>query len=130
MSDGPAPGEWQDDPAGRQQGSGAHPAGPGQAWPAGPHGADPAQQVPPGYGQPRSAWPGYGTPGYGAGPFGKPPPTHLIWARIAAVGGVLFNLILGFPSGLIAARHARTVRQQWDSGNQQAAVTASRNART
>jgi hypothetical protein len=127
MSDGPAPGEWQGNPAGRQQGFGEQPAYPGQ--PAG-CGGEPAQQVPPGYGQPGYAGPGNVTPGYGTAPYGKPPPTYLIWARIAAGGGVLFNLILGFPAGLIAASHGRKVRQHWDSGNQQAAVSASRKART
>jgi len=62
--------------------------------------------------------------------YGTPPPTYLVWARLAAIGGVLFNLILGFPSGMIATRYARMVRQQWDAGNQQAAITASRKART
>jgi hypothetical protein len=71
---------------------------------------------------------GYVTPGYGVGPYGQPP-TYLIWARIAAAGGVLFNLILGFPSALIALNYARQVRQQWESGNQQAALAASRKAR-
>jgi hypothetical protein len=129
MSYGPA-GEWQENPAEGQQGPGEQPAYPGQAWPAGPDSPEPAQQVAPGYGQPGYASPGYAAPGYGAGMYGKPPPTYLVWARIAAIGGVLFNLILGFPSGMIATRHARTVRQQWESGNQQAAVTASRKART
>jgi len=78
-------------------------------------------------------WPGppaSGMPGYGAPPFGQQPPAHLIWARIAAVGGVLFNLILGLPSALIAMRHARLVRVHWEAGNQAAAVSESRKART
>jgi hypothetical protein len=74
--------------------------------------------------------PGYGTPGFGTPPFGQPPPAHLIWARIAAVGGVLFNLILGLPSALIAMRHARLVRVHWEAGDQPAAVSESRKART
>ena len=151
MSDGSVPGEWQQqDPAGppqgwpqqgfeqqgfaqqgpAQQGPAQPPADQGQAWPAGPPGGEPAQPVPPGYGQPGYAAPGYGAPGYGAGMYGTPPPTYMIWARIAAVGGVLFNLILGLPAGMIAIHHARLVRKQWDSGNQQAAVAASRKART
>ncbi len=110
MSHGPAPGEWQGNPAEQQPAFG--------------------EQVPPGYGwSPGYSAPGYMTPGYGASPYGTPPPTYLIWARIAAAGGVLFNLILGFPSGLVAMRHARQVRQHWDSGNQQAAFAASRKAR-
>jgi hypothetical protein len=110
MSHGPAPGEWQGNPAEQQPTFG--------------------DQVPPGNGwSPGYSAPGYMAPGYGASPYGTPPPTYLIWARIAAAGGVLFNLILGFPSGLVAMRHARQVRQHWDSGNQQAAFAASRKAR-
>jgi hypothetical protein len=129
MSQGPAPGEWQGNPAEPQQASWEQPAYAGQTWPASP-GGDPGQQVPPTYGVPGYAAPGYGAPGYGAGPYGNPPPTHLIWARIAAAGGVLFNLILGFPAGLIAMSHGRKVRQLWESGDQQAAFAASRKART
>jgi len=83
----------------------------------------------PGYGAPDYGASGYGTPGYGL-PLGQPPPTYLIWARIAAVGGVLFNLILGLPSALIAQHHGRQVRVQWEAGNQPAALSASRKART
>jgi MFS family permease len=98
--------------------------------------------LPPGYGQPGYGQPGYGPPygqpghgppygqpGYGT-PYGQPPPTHLIWARIALAGGVLFNLILGFPAGLIAQRYGRKVRPAWAAGDQAAAVSASRKART
>jgi hypothetical protein len=98
---------------------GSSPAGYGQPWPGPPASGTPS------YGAPGSGMPGYGTP-----PFGQPPPTHLIWARIAAVGGVLFNLILGLPSALIAMRHARLVRVHWEAGNQPAAVSESRKART
>jgi hypothetical protein len=84
----------------------------------------------PGYGGPGYGGPGYGAPGFGAPPFGQPPPAHLIWARSAAVGGVLFNLILGLPSALIAMRHARLVRVHWEAGDQPAAVSESRKART
>ena len=86
---------------------------------------EPAGPSPWSYGQP-----GYVTPGYGAAPQGQPPPTHLIWARIAAVGGVLFNLILGLPAALVAMHHARKVRPLWETGNQPAAVSESRKART
>jgi Interferon-induced transmembrane protein len=141
MSDGSVPGGWQQDPADPQQGFGQHgfgqqgsaqpqPGYQGQAWPAGPPGGEPFQQVPPGSGQPGYGVPGYGAPGYGAGMYGKPPPTYMIWARIAAVGGVLFNLILGLPSGMIAIHHARVVRKEWETGNQQKAVSASKKART
>jgi hypothetical protein len=86
--------------------------------------------LPYGNGQPWPGDPASGTPGYGTPPFGQPPPTHLVWARIAAVGGVLFNLILGLPSALIAMRHARRVRAHWEAGNYPAAVSESRKART
>ncbi len=85
----------------------------------------------PDYGQqPGQAFPGYPMPGYAAAPPGDPPRTHLVWASIALAGGVLFSLILGFPSGLMALRHARKVRPLWQSGNPAAAVSESRKART
>jgi hypothetical protein len=80
--------------------------------------------------QPWGGAPGYLPPDPGLPPVGQRPPTYLIWARIAAVGGVLFSLILGLPSALIAQNHGRQVRVQWEAGNQQAALTASRKART
>jgi hypothetical protein len=49
---------------------------------------------------------------------------------IAAVGGVLFSLILGFPTAMIALQHSRKVGPNWATGNLQAAITASRKART
>jgi hypothetical protein len=109
MSNAPGPGEWQVDPAEQQQAF--------------------AEQSPPGYGQPGYPATGYSMPGYGDSPYGKPPPTHLIWARIATAGGVLFNLILGFPAGLVAMNHGRKVQQHWATGDQQAALAASRQAR-
>jgi hypothetical protein len=72
--------------------------------------------------------PGFGAGSYGA--YGAPPPTYLIWARIAAVGGVLFNLILGLPAGLVAQRYGRKVRKTWEAGDWQGATAASRRART
>lgn len=89
----------------------------------------PGSSSPWGYGQPGPAVPGYVMPGYGEAPQG-PPPTHLIWARIAAAGGVLFNLILGLPAALVAMNHARKVRPLWEAGNWPAAVSESRKART
>src|SRR5580700_1025999 len=91
---------------------------------------EPGSPAPWGYGQPGPPAPGYAMPGYGAAPQGQPPPTHLIWARIAAGGGVLFNLILGLPAALVAMNHARKVRPLWEAGNQPAAVSESRKART
>jgi hypothetical protein len=99
---------------------------PGQDWTSAPGAA-----VPQGYyGQPGPPPPGFAMPGYGVAPSGMPPPTHVIWARIAAAGGVLFSLILGFPAALVALHYAREVRPNWESGNQSAAVSASRKART
>lgn len=129
MSDGPASGEWQGNPAEQQPAFGQQPAYQGPTVPATPGIGEPGQQVPPGYGQPGYPAPGYVMPGYGASPYGQPPPTYLIWARIAAAGGVLFNLILGLPSALVAMNYGRKVRQHWESGNQQAALAASRMAR-
>jgi hypothetical protein len=106
MSYGTTPGEWQADSAEQSQGFGQPPPDPGQTAS------------------------GYLPPGYGAVAYGKPPPTYLVWARIAAGGGVLFNLILGLPTALIAIQHGRKVRTQWEAGNQQAAISASRKART
>lgn len=108
-------------------------SGESQKDPAAPEGLQDGQHVQPppaAYGDTGQAFPGYGMPGYGAGPYGKPPPTHLIWASIAVGGGVLFNLILGFPFGLVALRNARKVRPLWDAGDQQGAVSTSRKART
>jgi molybdopterin/thiamine biosynthesis adenylyltransferase len=103
MTDGPGPAEFSQEPGG---------------------------PAPWGYGQPAPPAPGYGMPGYGVPPQGQPPPTYLLWARIAAGGGVLFNLILGLPAALVAMNHARKVRPLWESGNQPAAVIESRKART
>jgi hypothetical protein len=115
------------------------PPGPSSPWGAAQPGPPPSGYGTPGYGAPNygapsygapnPGAPNYGVPGYGV-PFGQPPPTHLIWARIAAVGGVLFNLILGLPMALAAMRHGRKVRQLWESGDQQGAVAASRKARS
>jgi hypothetical protein len=98
---------------------------PYQSWTGAPDGGQPQAY----YGQPDPQAPGY-VPGYGVPPYGTPPPTHLVWARIATGAGVLFSTIFGFPTGLVAVRHAREVRPLWESGNQPAAVTKSRKART
>jgi hypothetical protein len=98
----------------------------GQGWSTAPGGGEPAAY----YGPPGPQGPGYAMPGYGVAPPGSPPPTYLIWARIAAGGGVLFSLILGFPAALIAMSHARKVRPHWETGNPQAALSESRKART
>jgi hypothetical protein len=121
MTEGPNPAAWFPSP---------DPDGPG-----GFNGGQPPPASPWAYGQPGPqapgyASPGFGTPGFAATPYGSPPPTYKVFAYIAAAGGVLFNLILGLPFGLIAIRHARKVRPSWESGNQPAAVSESRKALT
>jgi hypothetical protein len=97
----------------------------------------PGYGTPPGYGAPQ----GYGTPppyqgqavpgaSYGMGPVGSPPPSYLGWAIAAMIGGVLFSLLLGFPTGLAANRYARRVKRAWNAGDQQGALQASKRART
>jgi hypothetical protein len=89
---------------------------------------DQPYQGPAGYpGQPFGG--GYAA-GYGVGPAGSPPPTYVGWAIAAAVGGVFFSLILGFPCALVATRYARRVRPAWDTGNQPEAARCSRLALT
>jgi Interferon-induced transmembrane protein len=124
-------------PDGFPQGAGPHQPGYG-APPYG--GADPAggHRAPEGgYGAPEGGFGapagGYGAPaGYGrpAEWSGTPPPTYLSWAIIATVGGVLFCLIGGVPTGLASMHFARQVRPRWLAGDRQGAVAAAKNART
>jgi Interferon-induced transmembrane protein len=98
----------------------------GQGQP--PYGQGQPYGQPPPYGQP------YGQPApggnYGAPPaFGRPP-TYLGWAITAAIGGVLFSLILGMPSGIVATRYARKVKTAWEAGDTQGAARASKRALT
>jgi Interferon-induced transmembrane protein len=140
MSYGTTPGDEQPDPAEQQPGAFQPTPEPAPMYPEGEYTGPPGQQAPPSYPQPGYGQPGYGQPGsdqggyfppgYAAGPTGQPPATHLAWAWIAAVGGVLFSLILGLPTAIIALNHARKVRPNWQAGNVQAAITASRKART
>jgi hypothetical protein len=74
--------------------------------------------------------PGYGQPGYGMPAPGPPPPSYRAWGTIAVICGVLFNLILGLPTALIGRRHGKKVAGLWASGDVQAAISASRKART
>src|SRR5271170_427938 len=83
----------------------------------GPAGQGPGFGVPPPY------------PGQ-AGPAGPPPSTYRAWGIIAAVCGVLFNIILGLPTALIGSRQGKKVTELWASGNVQGAIIASRKART
>ncbi|MBO0775546.1 MAG: CD225/dispanin family protein [Actinobacteria bacterium] len=82
------------------------------------------------YGQPYGA-PGYGTPGGGYGmPAGQQPPSYLAWGILAAVGGVLFCLIGGVPTAIVAIVNANKVKTKWSVGDQAGAQQASRTART
>jgi hypothetical protein len=128
MSDGWTPADGPGDVAGQPQQD-----QPQQSLPPvyGQPGYGPAGYPQPGYPQPGYP-PGYGmpaAPGFGSAPFGVPPRTHLAWARIAGFGGVLFNLIIGFPAGLVAIRYARQVRPRWEAGDLQGAASSSRKAR-
>jgi len=102
----------------------------GAPWPQPPPGYPQPGYGQPGYGQPGYGPGGYFPPGYGAWPGGQEPPTYTAWIWVAAIGGVLFSLILGFPTAMIALSQARKVRPNWQTGNQQAAIKASRRART
>jgi hypothetical protein len=93
--------------------------------PGGPPGWEPGQQASPGYGQP-----GYGQFGYGMLPPGPPPRRYRAWGIIAAICGVLFNIILGLPAALIGSRHGKKVTELWASGDVQGAINASRKARS
>ncbi len=87
---------------------------------------------PQGYGAPPDH-PGAQPQGYGAplGSYGdEPPPTYLPWGIIAVVGGLLFCLIGGVPSGLASTHFARQVIPRWQAGDQQGAREASKKART
>jgi Interferon-induced transmembrane protein len=94
-----------------------------------PDGAGAHQQ---GYGVPARGGADRAGGGYGAPPdrSGGPPPTYLSWAIIAIVGGVLFSLIGGVPTGIASAHFARQVMPRWQAGDQQGAREASTKART
>jgi Interferon-induced transmembrane protein len=149
MSYGTTPGNGQPDPTEQQPGAFRPTPEPAPMTTEDQYGGAPGQQPPPsyppaypqpGYAQPGYGQPGYGKPGYGAGgyyppgypagPAGQQPPTHMAWAWTAAAGGVLFSLILGLPTAIVALVYAQKVRPNWQSGNVQAAIKASRRART
>ena len=80
-------------------------------------------------GQAFGASPSYpGQSGYGQP--GSAPPAYRGLGIIALVCGALFNVILGVPAALIGRRYGREVSRLWASGDVQAAVGASRKART
>ena len=150
MSYEPPPGTEGENAAEFPPGSFGPPGYEGQAVPPEQYGGAPGQQYgapgqqygdpSPQYGDPGPQYgaPGYGAPpGYGAAPgygapgrYGQPPPAYRAWSITAAVFGVLFSLILGFPAALAAARYGRRVRAQWEAGDQQGAIKSSRRART
>lgn len=93
------------------------------------YGTPPGYGTPPPYQGPPAPQPypgGYGTP---APQFGQPA-SYLPWAVTAAIGGVLFSLILGLPSAIVATRYSRKVKTAWAMGDQQGAMTASKRALT
>jgi hypothetical protein len=100
-------------PGGEQ--AGGEQAGGEQEGPAGPR---PEFGAPPAY----PGQPGYASPG-------APPPTYRAWGTTATVCGVLFNLILGLPTALIARRYSKKVTELWARGDPQAAISASRKTR-
>jgi hypothetical protein len=123
MSDSSAPGDAG--PPGPSAQPGPHTGGYGVPPHGGPGQAAPPQGAPPQGGPgPRA---GYGAP---AGSYGPPPPTYLRWGIAAIVGGVLFSLIGGVPTGLVSTHFARQVVPKWQAGDQQGARSASRKART
>jgi hypothetical protein len=65
----------------------------------------------------------------GSAPPGAPPSTYRGWGIAASICGVLFNLILGFPTALIGRRYGKKVTELWARGDVQAAIGASRKAR-
>ena len=67
--------------------------------------------------------PGYGQPG-------SMPPTYRAWGIVALICGALLNLILGVPTAIVGLRSGAEVPRLWASGDVQAAVRASRRARS
>jgi hypothetical protein len=89
---------------------------------------DPMGQYSPyGYQPQYGTYPEFAAPQYGA--WQSQPPDYRSWAIAAAVGGVLFSLLIGMPLGVIAQRYSRRVRDRWESGDHDGAVRASRSAR-
>jgi hypothetical protein len=78
-------------------------------------GTPPSHLDQPGYGQPRSM-----------------PPTYRAWGIVAVICSVLLNLILilGVPTAIVGLRSGAKVPRLWASGDVQAAVRASRRARS
>src|ERR1700733_1473203 len=66
---------------------------------------------------------GYGQPG-------SMPPTYRAWGIVTLICGALLNLILGVPTAIVGLRSGAEVPRLWASGDVQAAVRASRRARS
>jgi Interferon-induced transmembrane protein len=58
-----------------------------------------------------------------------PPPAYRGWETTAVICGVLFNIILGLPTALIARRYGRRATELWTRGDAPGAIRASRKAR-
>jgi Interferon-induced transmembrane protein len=58
------------------------------------------------------------------------PPTYRAWGIVAVICGLLLNLILGVPTAIVGLRAGAEVPRLWESGDVQAAVRASRRARS
>jgi Interferon-induced transmembrane protein len=85
-------------------------------------GAQQEHQASPGYGQSAVGMPGHVPPG-------SPPPVYPAWALAAGICGVLF-MFLGAPAAVIGGRYNHKVSELWADGHAQAAIGASRKART
>lgn len=60
---------------------------------------------------------------------GAPPPAYRAWETTAVICGVLFNIILGLPTALIARSYGRRATELWTRGDAPGAISASRKAR-
>lgn len=139
MNGGSPPADPQGEDPGQEPrpGSGRQPSWPPQAPPAGGYGTFP-QAPPPDHGPPPSGqpygqpagWAGYGMPAPGYGTPAGQPPTYLVWGILAAIGGVLFCLIGGVPTAIVAIVNANKVKTKWSAGDHAGALQASKTART
>lgn len=71
----------------------------------------------------------YGHPPGAAALPGVPPPTYRAWETTAVICGVLFNIILGLPTALIARSYRKRASELWARGDGPGAIRASRKAR-
>lgn len=77
---------------------------------------------------------GYSQPRQGGQPGGAPveqmPPTYRAWIVACYLLGMPLNILLACPTGLVANHYAKQVQSSWDIGDSDAAMTASKRART